>query len=465
MAKFEHNFQQLFLTLTNLNQTQFQHAVTVNKQLAENTQHLGEMRRRLAEDTKNIAQIRESITELEALSEERSFNTDKAVQNVDRRIDEIKEKIKLSKIAISDFEDSQTEIILSINKIGSQISEISKLEEGDKEQLERLQKELAIDGGKIKTLETKIVEKKKAPKADIDIENRKSVVMKKSVTPTLKPGTPTQKSEDDDQKIRRNAGDIPKNDETSKTTSEKPKLTKISQAPQTEEKAVVSQKPASSKNEPENATVNATKKTFSHAPMEPREPLRIWNGQHYLVFLHIGKAGGTSFDSMMSKGLASINKKAQYIGGKHFDWSFIEERFPADDVLTLFRDPASRAISHFHFMQSLSWTKGMKIRDQTISTFLQDPESMMANRGAWQDGQAAVSWLTGTHVGTSWVAKGKHATKDKNEMEAESLQIEHILGLAADRVENMFWFGILEDIDRSLELLQHQLNVTLPVSY
>ena len=29
----------------------------------------------------------------------------------------------------------------------------------------------------------------------------------------------------------------------------------------------------------------------------------------------------------------------------------------------------------------------------------------MANRGAWQDGQAAVSWLTGTHVGTSWVAK------------------------------------------------------------
>ena len=43
--------------------------------------------------------------------------------------------------------------------------------------------------------------------------------------------------------------------------------------------------------------------------------------------------------------------------------------------------------------------------EQTISQFLNDPESMMANRGAWQDGQAAVSWLTGNHVGTSWVAK------------------------------------------------------------
>ena len=43
------------------------------------------------------------------------------------------------------------------------------------------------------------------------------------------------------------------------------------------------------------------------------------------------------------------------------------------------------------------------MRGQNISEFLKDPETMMEFRGAWQDGQSAVSWLTGTHIGYSWV--------------------------------------------------------------
>ena len=68
--------------------------MVINKQLAENTEHIGEMRRKLAENTKNIAQIRESITDLDTLSQERSLNVDMAVENVDSRIDQIAEKLK-----------------------------------------------------------------------------------------------------------------------------------------------------------------------------------------------------------------------------------------------------------------------------------------------------------------------------------------------------------------------------------
>lgn len=56
-------------------------------------------------------------------------------------------------------------------------------------------------------------------------------------------------------------------------------------------------------------------------------------------------------------------KGMTYVGAKHFDWSYIQTHYPNDDVVTLLRDPADRAISHFHFMQKLSWTKTMKIRE------------------------------------------------------------------------------------------------------
>ena len=37
--------------------------------------------------------------------------------------------------------------------------------------------------------------------------------------------------------------------------------------------------------------------------------------------------------------------------------------------------------------------------------------------------------------------------------------------LAADRLENIFWFGLLDDMQRSLELLQYQLQYPNKVSY
>ena len=79
--------------------------------------------------------------------------------------------------------------------------------------------------------------------------------------------------------------------------------------------------------------------------------------------------------------------KLKYVGFSHFDWSYIEEKFPDEQIVTLLREPVSRAISHFDFMKSLSWTNGLPIRSQNMSQFLKDPSSMLDCRGLWQDGQ------------------------------------------------------------------------------
>ena len=81
----------------------------------------------------------------------------------------------------------------------------------------------------------------------------------------------------------------------------------------------------------------------------------------------------------------------KYVGNRHFDWSYIEERYPAEMVVTLLREPISRAISHFDYMKTLSWTKGMPIRTQNMDQFLHDPASMLDCRGLWQDGQVSES--------------------------------------------------------------------------
>ena len=192
--------------------------------------------------------------------------------------------------------------------------------------------------------------------------------------------------------------------------------------------------------------------------LKPKLPVRKagvrkWDRKSKLIFIHIGKAGGTSFAAMMAKELG----KTDFYGAKHFDWTYVEEEYPAEEVMTLFREPVSRTISHFNFMKKLSWTKGMKIKEQSFDQFLEDKSSMMEFRGCWQDGQAGVSWLTGTHI-AEWVKKGEHAEKDPDTLERVFFDYEKQLTEAADKIDKMFWFGILEDLDRSLELLAFQLD-------
>ena len=80
-----------------------------------------------------------------------------------------------------------------------------------------------------------------------------------------------------------------------------------------------------------------------------------------------------------------------YIGRQHFDWSWIEEKYPEADVVTMFRNPVSRAVSHFYFSRTLSFTAGKPIRKLSLSQLLTgDIATLHENRFFWQDGQGSV---------------------------------------------------------------------------
>ena len=130
--------------------------------------------------------------------------------------------------------------------------------------------------------------------------------------------------------------------------------------------------------------------------------------------------------------------------------------YPKDHiyVVTVLRHPVDRAISHFYFAKRMRGVTTLK--KVTLEEYLADFALMMEARGIWQDGQAAVSWLTGTHIGWSWVLHyGSHT--DKDEVEAQTLNFRKMMVLAADRLESTFWFGISEEMETSIRLLKKQL--------
>ena len=142
------------------------------------------------------------------------------------------------------------------------------------------------------------------------------------------------------------------------------------------------------------------------------ETLRKMNPrEESLAFIHIGKAGGTSFEAALhgsvlkengcklycSKRLNQLrsnqsrcSKVRPMLCFKHFDWSVIKRAekkgFKMAPVI-LFREPVSRAVSHFHFARTLKFTEDKRIRGQTLNQYLKDVNSMMDTHSIWSDGQ------------------------------------------------------------------------------
>lgn len=177
-----------------------------------------------------------------------------------------------------------------------------------------------------------------------------------------------------------------------------------------------------------------------------------------LLYLHIGKSGGTSFCDLAQK---IANRTGRHFeGGRHFDWSFVSALGSNVQVLTMLREPVSRAISHFHFVQDSHFGLGTGLgegngKNMTLSAYFAKPSPLMfETRDIWQDGQAAVSWLTGTHI-AAWVGtpRGQVTKREIMAMSLENMPI--MLYLAANRLDQTLWFGLLEDLDKSLELLHH----------
>ena len=87
----------------------------------------------------------------------------------------------------------------------------------------------------------------------------------------------------------------------------------------------------------------------------PRPDLKV-------LFLHIPKTGGTSFDKQLRIMQKESDKTRCFTYSrvpqmKHFDWSVVRHMQQEADytVVTILRNPIDRAISHFHYIKHQSW--------------------------------------------------------------------------------------------------------------
>jgi len=107
-------------------------------------------------------------------------------------------------------------------------------------------------------------------------------------------------------------------------------------------------------------------------------------------------------------------------------------------LLVQLRDPAYRAVSHFHFAKTLPWTAGRRMRNLTLEEYLRDPAEMLATREIWGDGEGGTSYLAGTST-QPWVFPVNKTETELIRREKAMEDIPAILKMAAARLQQALW--------------------------
>ena len=213
-----------------------------------------------------------------------------------------------------------------------------------------------------------------------------------------------------------------------------------------------------------------------------------------VYFLHVGKSGGTSVDDLLTRLFKCANRS--YVGGEHYDWSYVRRRellrrrgkdnghslSPEEDdyddgegrgyeatityattldadVITFLRHPASRATSQFRFSKSLRWaieSNATFIR-QTFDEYLDDEEHRTWTQPI-ADGESGTDFLPGIFPPGGWVRTDGMENIVKERLRANRTGT---ILLAAERLEATTWYGLMEDVGRSMELLDASLDLEL----
>lgn len=192
-------------------------------------------------------------------------------------------------------------------------------------------------------------------------------------------------------------------------------------------------------------------------------PRKMSDTNNTIFFLHIGKCGGTSVDGLFRRLTKKRTwfPKRKYIGNHHFDWSIFEHR-PFDpltnaDVISMLRNPLNRAKSQFYYSKRLPWAI------KSNATFLRQTfdEYVMNPTGGYTQPleNTALMFLTGSYPPGSFVQTFNKDNKRRKEMDMNSNK-KKFCQLAADHLDQMIWFGLLEEIPRSIRMLKLSLNMT-----
>ena len=168
-------------------------------------------------------------------------------------------------------------------------------------------------------------------------------------------------------------------------------------------------------------------------------------------------------------------------GDDEYEYEYVYEYDVSfnSDVITFLRHPVSRAISQFYFSQTMRWARiqNASFIHMTLEEYLVDPK----NSGFADpivDGLGGVTYLAGTSSSSnfSWIGSdgnGNGIDDDSDEYESSSSPLKRSLLRrtktasclrAARRLDQTTWFGLLEDVDRSMKLLQITMDLDrLPV--
>ena len=190
-----------------------------------------------------------------------------------------------------------------------------------------------------------------------------------------------------------------------------------------------------------------------------------WDPRPLLFHLKLPKSGSSSVDFTLL--MYSVLRPSHRCVSKdvfhtflHFDWSYIEsvEKSDHPQVLASLRDPVDRAVSHFYYIQLQDFTRNLRMRNQSFSEFIRDPLSMMEVGDVWRDGMASVAWLTGNTRSDSWVIRGSDSLSYLERAERLHENVTETCLLAAKRLEQLAWFGLLEEPVRSSRMLSDYLG-------
>ena len=199
---------------------------------------------------------------------------------------------------------------------------------------------------------------------------------------------------------------------------------------------------------------------------------RLFDSSRPIAFIHIGKNAGSSMNAIFTKAKNMLHfyliKRNTLVVSILIFLTYEKSLRMLRKSLMIPKKWLSILVKlcHYHFMQKSTWAKGSPIERTSLNEILNKAvdgnfTDLMAFRGFWQDGQAGTPWLTSTHT-ADWVASGDTkpwSLRGKNQRKIYFLNHKKMMTEAADNLDRMFWIGIVEDMDRSIELLEHQLGL------